>query len=100
MADGHHRVSWVDRIAGFARMAFWLLLIYLLLAQFFAPNALQQERAKAFAQFQEARKSRVIGLIHRQEKVSFFGVPVASSINIEDSEALLRAIRATPKAGR
>ncbi|HKY01108.1 MAG TPA: ATP-dependent Clp protease proteolytic subunit [Burkholderiales bacterium] len=95
MADGHRR-SWIDTLANFARLGFWLLLIYLLLVQFLAPNAVQQQRAKAFAQFQEARKSRVIALIHRYEKVSFFGVPVASSINIEDSEALLRAIRATP----
>jgi ClpP class serine protease len=35
-------------------------------------------------------------MIHRQDTVSLFGVPVSSSINIEDSEAVLRAIRLTP----
>jgi ClpP class serine protease len=40
----------------------------------------------------------VIALIHRQDRVSFLGIPVASYINIEDSEAVLRAIRLTPDA--
>jgi ClpP class serine protease len=38
----------------------------------------------------------VIALIHRQESRSILGVPVSSYINIEDSEAVLRAIRLTP----
>ena len=46
--------------------------------------------------FQRARKSRVILLIHRQELVNFLGVPLARYIDIEDSEAVLRAIRLTP----
>jgi hypothetical protein len=35
-------------------------------------------------------------MIHRQDTVSLFGVPVSSLIDIEDSEAVLRAIRLTP----
>ncbi len=35
-------------------------------------------------------------MIHRQDTVSLFGVPVSSSIDIEDSEAVLSAIRLTP----
>jgi ClpP class serine protease len=35
-------------------------------------------------------------MIHRQETVSFLGVPVSSYINIADSEDVLRAIRLTP----
>ncbi len=45
---------------------------------------------------QQQRKSRVIAMIHRQDTVSLFGVPVTSSIGIEDSEAILRAIWLTP----
>ena len=44
----------------------------------------------------QPRNSRVIAMIHGQDTVSFLGVPVASSITIEDSEAILRAIRLTP----
>jgi ClpP class serine protease len=35
-------------------------------------------------------------LIHRQETVGFLGVPLYRFIDIEDSEAVLRAIRLTP----
>ncbi len=42
------------------------------------------------------RNSRVISMIHRQEVMSLFGFPLARYIDIEDSEAVLRAIRMTP----
>jgi len=35
-------------------------------------------------------------MIHRQETMSFLGIPIARYIDIEDSEAILRAIRLTP----
>ncbi len=35
-------------------------------------------------------------MIHRQETVSLLGVPVSKFIDIEDSEAVLRAIRPAP----
>jgi ClpP class serine protease len=54
-------------------------------------------RAAMLDRFQQERKSRVIALIHRQDTVTLFGVPVGSSISIEDSEAVLRAIRLTPE---
>jgi ClpP class serine protease len=38
----------------------------------------------------------VITLIHRQEAISFLGIPLRRFIDIEDSEAVLRAIRLTP----
>ena len=56
----------------------------------------QKNRNSLLDQFQVERKSRVIALIHRQESSSILGVPVAASIDIEDSEAVLRAIRLTP----
>ena len=53
-------------------------------------------RGDLLDQLQQDRGSRVIAMIHRQDTVSLFGVPVSSSIGIEDSEAILRAIRLTP----
>ena len=35
-------------------------------------------------------------MIHRQETVGFLGVPLFRFIDIDDSEAVLRAIRMTP----
>jgi ClpP class serine protease len=41
------------------------------------------------------RGSREIGLIHRQETMGFLGFPIARYIDVEDSEAILRAIHLT-----
>lgn len=38
----------------------------------------------------------MITLIHRQETMSFLGVPIVRYINIDDAEGVLNAIRATP----
>jgi ClpP class serine protease len=84
-------------LAQAARLVFWLLLIGILLLQIFGGgDATQKKRDALLDQFQSERKSRVIALIHRQESRSILGVPVSSYINIEDSEAVLRAIRLTP----
>ena len=53
------------------------------------------EVERAVRGLEEARGSRAIGLIHRQEKMSFLGFPIARFIDIEDSERLLRAIQLT-----
>lgn len=60
------------------------------------PYWMNAARSDLLDRFQQERKSRVIAMIHREETVSFFGVPVSSYISIEDSEAVLRAIRLTP----
>ena len=78
------------------KFAFWLIVIYMIVQQIFGPYWTNAARASVLDQFQEERKSRVIAMIHRQETISLFGVPVSSYINIEDSEAVLRAIRLTP----
>ena len=85
-----------NRLAGFLRFVFWGLLVLLVAWQFLGAGGLDVQRAEALAKFQEERKSRVIALIHRQDRVSFLGIPVASYISIDDSEAILRAIRLTP----
>jgi ClpP class serine protease len=53
-------------------------------------------RARALDALQRARGARVIAMIHRQETVGFLGVPLFRFIDIDDSEAVLRAIRMTP----
>ena len=64
--------------------------------QMCGPMRVAAAREDVLDRLQQERKSRVIAMIHRQETVSLFGVPVSSSIGIEDSEAVLRAIRLTP----
>lgn len=84
-------------LANIARFAFWLLLVgIVLLALFSRSGDKQAGRDQLLEQFQAERKSRVIAMIHRQESASVLGVQVSNHIDIEDSEAVLRAIRLTP----
>lgn len=82
-----------------ARFAFWALLtlpLVFLLLLYVAGDSTQSRRDSLLDRFQTERQSRVIALIHRQEQVSVLGLPIGTSIDIEDSEAILRAIRLTP----
>lgn len=88
--------SWVGRIGSLAKPLFWVVLAFVVIQQAYAPRLTDVTRTRILERLQEQRKSRVIAMIHRQETVSFFGVPVSSFIDIEDSEAILRAIRLTP----
>jgi ClpP class serine protease len=90
------KLPWSRHLANLARAAFWLALLAIVLAQVLGPRSLDRSRAAALGRFEEERKSRVIAMIHREESASFLGVPVAASITIDDSEAILRAIRLTP----
>src|SRR5213594_3339610 len=88
---------WSQHIANLARAAFWLLLAVVILLQLTGSRGgIERQRAAALGQFERERSSRVIAMIHRQEGASLLGVPVAGSISIDDSEAVLRAIRLTP----
>src|SRR5579884_3730844 len=72
----------------------WLFFVTPLLRQ----QWLQMQRLRAFQRLEQKRKSRVIGLIHRQETMSLLGFPLARYIDIDDSEAVLRAIQLTDKS--
>lgn len=84
------------RAFGVTKALFWMALAVMVLHQLCGRSQIGVQRAALLAELQQQRKSRVIALIHRQETVSLFGVPVSSFIDIEDSEAVLRAIRLTP----
>jgi ClpP class serine protease len=88
---------WWQRLVSVAKALFWLVLIAVILQQVYGANRPEVARTQLLDRFQQERKSRVIALINRQDTVTLFGVPVSSSISIEDSEAVLRAIRLTPE---
>ena len=90
------RRSWSLRIGDFARAVFWLLVVGVLVLTLFGSRGNDGARDDLLKRFEQERKSRVISLIHRQESTSVLGVSVDSHISIEDSEAVLRAIRLTP----
>jgi len=88
--------SWWDRLSGATRILFWLGLALVVGQQLCGPARTAAARADLLDRLQQERKSRVIAMIHREDTVSLFGVSLSSSIGIEDSEAVLRAIRLTP----
>jgi ClpP class serine protease len=75
---------------------FWVLLLILLITPYLKQRAIESARISLIKTIENKRKSRVIVMIHRQETMSLLGIPIARYINIEDSEAVLRAIRLTP----
>jgi ClpP class serine protease len=88
--------SWWERLLWTVRTLLFIAIAVMVLQQLTAPARVEAARANLIDELQQQRRSRVIAMIHRQETVSLFGVPVSSSIGIEDSEAILRAIRLTP----
>jgi ClpP class serine protease len=89
------RSRWQTFLASI-RAAFYLIAAVVLLQQLFGPYRLAAAHDDLLDRLQQDRNSRVIAMIHRQETLSLFGLPVVRSIGIEDSEAVLRAIRLTP----
>lgn len=75
---------------------FWLFFIFVALMPMIRQRMLESARMSMIRQIEKARGTRVIVLIHRQEALSLFGIPVFRFISVEDSEEVLRAIRMTP----
>src|SRR5919112_5199506 len=73
----------------------WLFIILASLRPAIQRRFLDVSRQGAFSRLASERSSTVITLIHRQETMSFLGIPIVRYINIDDSEGELRAIRAT-----
>jgi ClpP class serine protease len=63
----------------------------LLMARLFA-----MRRTQAIAALERTNGSRVITMIHRQEKRSLFGFNVARHIDLEDAQTVIAAIKETP----
>ncbi len=83
-------------ISALTSQLFWLFFIFMVIFPMIRQQMLQSSRMALMRQIEKKRGSRVIVLIHRQEALSLFGIPVFRFINVEDSEEVLRAIRSTP----
>ena len=73
----------------------WIFFIISSLQPIVRQKMLEAARLRLFEQIESQRKSRVIALIHRQETLSLLGFPLVRYIDIDDSEAILRAIKLT-----
>jgi ClpP class serine protease len=74
---------------------FWIFLIISALVPVLRQRMVDASRLRILRSIEEQRGSRVITLIHRQERMSFLGFPMARFIDIQDSESILRAIKLT-----
>ena len=73
----------------------WIFIILSLIQPVIMKRWLESTRQRLIARIEKKRKSRVILLVHRQETMSLIGFPVFRYIDIEDAEAVMRAIELT-----
>ena len=76
----------------------WLFFLFSALQPVLKQRMLEASRQRLIARIEQKRNSRVILLVHRQETMSLLGFPVFRYIDIDDSEAVLRAIHLTDPA--
>ncbi|WP_297887080.1 ATP-dependent Clp protease proteolytic subunit [Sulfurihydrogenibium sp.] len=81
----------------FISQLFWFIFLFMIIMPILQAQMLQWSREKILKAIEDKYGSKVITLIHRQETRSLFGFFMMRMITIEDSEAVLRAIRMTPK---
>jgi ClpP class serine protease len=74
---------------------FWIFFIISSLQPIIRQKMLEAARVRLLRRIEEARGTRVIAIIHRQETLALLGFPVARYIDIQDSEEVLRAIKLT-----
>ncbi len=86
----------VQDLSGLFWMLFALFFMIMSLSPMFSFYRLKAARMSLLAKMEKKYGYRFITLIHRSEKIGLLGLPIYRFIDIEDSEAVLRAIRNTP----
>jgi ClpP class serine protease len=76
---------------------FWLVFLVTMISPIVNYQRLKAARLALLAKLERKYGYRFVTLIHRQEKIGLLGLPIYRFIDIDDSEAVLRAIRSTPK---
>lgn len=74
----------------------WFFIVASALQPVLQRRWLETARLRLIRELERVRGSRVIAMIHRQETMSLLGFPLVRYIDIDDSEAVLRAVRFTP----
>jgi ClpP class serine protease len=74
----------------------WIVIVVLALQPLLVGRLLAMRRAQAIRAVEPAHGTRVITMIHRQEKRSLFGFSVARHIDLEDAQTIIAAIKETP----
>ncbi len=74
---------------------FWVFLMMSMLQPWLRQKMLDSARVRLMHRIERQRGSRVILLVHRQETLSFLGIPLFRFIDINDAEEVIRAIHLT-----
>jgi ClpP class serine protease len=74
----------------------WIFFAIMVLQPLFTGRWYAVRRAQAIRAIERANASRVITMIHRQEKRNLFGFTVARHIDLEDAQTIIAAIKETP----
>ncbi|MGA2495365.1 MAG: ATP-dependent Clp protease proteolytic subunit [Roseiarcus sp.] len=75
----------------------WLFFALMLLQPILTTRWYAVQRARTIREIEKMHGSRVITMIHRQEKASVFGVSVSPHIDLEDARTVIAAIKETPE---
>jgi ClpP class serine protease len=75
---------------------FWIVIAILVLQPLLTGRWYVVRRAQAIRAIERSHSSRVITMIHRQEKRSLFGFAVSRHIDLEDAQTIITAIKDTP----
>ena len=75
----------------------WLVILFMALQPVLTGRWSGMQRARMIRAIEQAHGSRVITMIHRQERRSLFGFSVARHIDLEDAQTIIAAIKETPR---
>lgn len=76
-------------------IALWAFVIFVLLQPLLRQFVLERLRQRKISQIEQARGSRVILLVHREERLTLLGLPIVRYLDMNDSEEVMRAIQLT-----
>jgi ClpP class serine protease len=76
---------------------FWIFFAIMALQPLFMGRWYAVRRAQAIRAIEKSHASRVITMIHRQEKRSLLGLAVSRHIDMEDAQTIIAAIMDTPE---
>src|SRR5438309_8932207 len=73
----------------------WIFFLLSSLQPVLQQRMLAAQRTRALRTLEKRHGSRAITMIHRREGFAFLGIPFGGYIDIDDSEAVIRAIEMT-----
>ena len=76
---------------------FWIFIVIMVLQPLLTARWYVVRRAQAIRAVEKLHGTRVITMIHRQEKRSLFGFAVSRHIDLEDAQTIIAAIKDTPE---